>query len=582
MSIKAYAIKAHVAIDPKHPAEIYVRDVIAGRVVASKLVRLACERHLRDLSEGHKRGIYFDPISAQRAIDFFQFLKHSKGEWAGQPFQLSPWQQFIVYSIFGWKKADVTRRFRVVHVEVARKNGKTTKLGGIGLYLLVADGEPGAEIYCAATKKDQARILFNEVERMRKSSPSLKKMILSFKDNLNIPATNSKFEPLGSDEDTLDGLNPHGALVDELHAHKDRGLWDVLDTATGSRRQSLLMAITTAGFNRESVCYRQHEYGEKVLEQVIDDDSFFVFIACLDPGDDWEDERNWPKANPGLGVSVKLESLRVQANKAKNDPAALNAFLRLRLNVWTQQNTRWMPIEAWNECVGFSMAGIDARVLRAQVLEQLAGKVCYAGLDLSSKIDLTAYVKLFPPTEEIPKYVAICRFYMPEDNVGRRVKEDRVPYDVWIREGFITATPGNVVDYDWIKGDILRDAKTFEIRELAFDPYNATQTAIQLKNEGITTVEFRQGFLSMSEPTKELMKIVLQKKLAHLSDPVLRWNAANVVVKQDEAGNLKLNKDKSPEKIDGLVALVMALGRAIANPGESGESVYETRGILTL
>jgi phage terminase large subunit-like protein len=576
------SIKVYIATDPKHPVEIYVRDVIAGRIVASKLVRLACERHLRDLSDGHKRGLRFDPVSAQRAVDFFQFLKHSKGEWAGQSFELSPWQQFIVYSIFGWKKADGTRRFRVAHVEVARKNGKTTLWAGVGLYLFFADGEPGAEVYCAATKKDQARILFNEAERMRKASPSLKKRILSFKDNMNVPATNSKFEPLGSDEDTLDGLNPHGALVDELHAHKDRGLWDVLDTATGSRRQSLLAAITTAGFNRESVCYRQNEYGQKVLDQVIDDDSFFVYVACLDQGDDWEDERNWPKANPGLGVSVKLESLRVQANKAKNDPAALNAFLRLRLNVWTQQNTRWMPIEAWNECVGFSMAGIDAKVLRAQVLEQLAGKVCYAGLDLSSKIDLTAYVKLFPPTEEIPKFIAVCRFYMPEDNVARRVKEDRVPYDVWIREGFITATPGNVVDYDWIKGDILRDAKAFELRELAFDPYNATQTAIQLKNEGIQTVEFRQGFLSMSEPTKELMKIVLQKKLAHLSDPVLRWNAANVVVKQDEAGNLKLNKDKSPEKIDGLVALVMALGRAIANPGESGESVYETRGILTL
>jgi phage terminase large subunit-like protein len=567
-------------LDTKHPAEVYARDGMAGRIVVSKYVRLACARHVRDLGDASKRGLHFDPVSAQRAIDFFQFLKHSKGEWAGQSFELSSWQQFIVYSIFGWKKADGTRRFRVAHVEVARKNGKTTLWSGIGLYLFFADGEPGAEVYCAATKKDQARILFSEAERMRKASPSLKKRILSFKDNMNVPATNSKFEPLGSDEDTLDGLNPHGALVDELHAHKDRGLWDVLDTATGSRRQSLLAAITTAGFNRESVCYKQNEYGQKVLEQVLDDDSFFVYIACLDAGDDWEDERNWPKANPGLGVSVKLESLRVQANKAKNEPTALNAFLRLRLNVWTQQNTRWMPIDKWNECVGYSLAGIDAKVLRGKVLGELAGKHCYAGLDLSSKVDLTAYVKVFPPGEGNDKFVAICNFYMPEDNVYKRVKEDRVPYDLWIREGFITATPGNVVDYDWIKGDILRDAAKFEIRELAFDPYNAMQTATQLKNEGIQTVEFRQGFLSMSEPTKELMKIVLQKKLAHLSDPVLRWNAANVVVKQDEAGNLKLNKDKSPDKIDGLVALVMGLGRAIANPGDAGGSVYETRGVL--
>jgi phage terminase large subunit-like protein len=573
--------KVYISTNPKHPVEVYVLSVIAGLVRASTLVRLACERHVRDLKIGHERGLHFDPVSAQRAIDFFQFLKHSKGEWAGQSFELSPWQQFIVYSIFGWKKADGTRRYRVAHVEVARKNGKTTLWAGIGLYLFFADGEPGAEVYCAATKKDQARILFNEAERMRKASPSLKKRILSFKDNMNVPGTNSKFEPLGADQDTLDGLNPHGALVDELHAHKSRGLWDVLDTATGSRRQSLLAAITTAGFERESICYKQHEYGEKVLEQVIDDDSFFVYIACLDPGDDWEDERNWPKANPGLGVSVKLDSLRIQAAKAKNEPTALNAFLRLRLNVWTQQNTRWMPIEAWNECTGFDMAGIDAKMLRAQVLEQLAGQMCYAGLDLSSKVDLTAFVKVFPPTEEIPKFVAVCRFYMPEDNVPRRVKEDRVPYDVWIREGFITATPGNVVDYDWIKADILKDAAQFEIKELAFDPYNATQMSTQLQQEGITTVEFRQGFISMSEPTKELMKIVLQKTLAHLSDPVLRWNAANVVVKQDEAGNLKLNKDKSPEKIDGLVALVMGLGRAIADP-LAGGSIYDKQGVMTL
>jgi phage terminase large subunit-like protein len=575
------SIKLYTATNPKHPAEVYVREVIAGRILASKWVILACKRHLRDLATGAARGLYFDPVSAQRAIDFFLFLNHSKGEWAGLSFELSPWQQFIVYSIFGWKKADGTRRFRVAHVEVARKNGKTTLWAGIGLYLFFADGEPGAEVYCAATKKDQARILFNEAERMRKASPALKKRILSFRDNMNVPATNSKFEPLGADQDTLDGLNPHGALVDELHAHKTRGLWDVLDTATGSRRQSLLAAITTAGFERESICYKQHEYGEKILEQVIDDDSFFVYIACLDRDDDWEDERNWPKANPGLGVSVKLDSLRIQCAKAKNEPTALNAFLRLRLNVWTQQNTRWMPIEAWNECTGFSVAGIDPIVLQKQILERLTGQLCMAGLDLSSKVDLAAYVKLFLPTEAIPKFVAICRFYMPEDNVWKRVKEDRVPYDVWIREGFITATPGNVVDYDWIKSDILKDAKIFQMKELAFDPYNATQMSTQLQKEGITTVEFRQGFLSMSEPTKELMKIVLQKTLAHLSNPVLRWNAANVVVKQDEAGNLKMNKDKSPEKIDGLVALVMALGRAIASPGES-DSVYETRGVLLL
>lgn len=568
-----------IKVDPKHPAEQYVRDAISGKVVVGHLVRLACERHVRDLKHGAERGLYFDVRAAQRAIDFYGFLRHSKGEFGGKVFVLSPWQIFIVYSLFGWRRAGGTRRFRVAHVEVARKNGKTTLWCGIGLYMLFADGEPGAEVYCAATKKDQARLLFHEAERMRKSSPSLKKRVQSFRDNLSIVATASKFEPLGADSDTLDGLNVHCALVDELHAHKTRDLWDVLDTATGARRQPLMAAITTAGFNRLSICYKQNEYGQKVLEGVLEDDSFFIYIATIDKDDDWEAEKNWAKANPGLGVSVNVDDLRRKAKKAKDEPSALNAFLRLHLNVWTQQDTRWMPLDKWNACAGFPMVGKDPKSLEAEVLEMLAGRECYGALDLSSKIDLTAYVKVFPPTEALPKYVAICRFYMPEDNVAERVKKDRVPYDVWIREGFITATPGNVVDYDFIEADVLRDAARFEFKEIAFDPYNATQVAVRLGKESLTMVEFRQGFLSMNEPTKELMVVVINKTLAHLSNPVLRWMAANMVVKQDEAGCLKPNKDKSQEKIDGIVALIMGLGRAIANPADDAG---DFEGVMTL
>lgn len=583
-----------MSINHNHPAEVYARDVAAGRIVASKWVRLACKRHLRDLEVGKKRGLYFDPRAAQRALDFFRFLRHSKGEWAGQEFELGPWQQFIVYSLFGWKKSDGTRRFRVAHVEVARKNGKTTLWAGVGMYLFFADGEPGAEVYCAATKKDQARILFSEAERMRKASPALAQRISKFRDNMNVIATASKFEPLGSDEDTLDGLNIHGALVDELHAHKTRALWDVLDTATGARRQPLLAAITTAGFNRESICWKQHEYGERVLEGLVEDDSFFVYIACLDKDDDWDDEENWPKANPNLGISVKLDDLRRKANKAKNETTALNSFLRLHLNVWTQQNTRWMPLDKWNECVGASLSGSDACVLRKEIEAELAGRRCYAALDLSSKIDLTCYLKLFPPIESDPRWIVVPRFFMPEDNVQKRVKEDRIPYDVWIREGFIEATEGNVVDYDYIiravagyddpvsKQHLAGDRDRYEILEIAFDPWNATQTANDLKKQDLVVVEFRQGYASMSEPTKHLMTLVLGKKLAHLGNPVLRWMAGNMVVKSDEAGNLKPNKDKSSEKIDGIVSLIMAIGRAIANPEPDGGSVYETRGILLI
>jgi len=594
-----------------HPAEIYAQKAARGEIVCSHFVRLAAQRHLRDIENGHKRGLYFDPRSGQDAIDFFGFLRHSKGEWANNVFELEPWQLFIVWCIFGWRRDGGTRRFRSAYVEVARKNGKSTLCAGIGLYLFFADGEPGAEVYCAATKKDQARIVFAEAERMRAASPGLAKRITKFRDNMNVPGTASKFEPLGADEDTLDGLNIHGYIVDELHAHKTRGLLDVLDTATGARRQPMGFKITTAGFNRETICWKEHDYSVKVLEETVDDDTTFAFIACLDEGDNWEDEDNWPKANPNLGISVKPDDLRRKAHKAKQEPTALNSFLRLHLNVWTQQETRWMPIDKWNECVGFSLKDRDAKVLLTELEKRLEGRLCFGALDLSSKIDLTCWLKLFPPAEDDPRWILIPKFFMPEDNVEQRVKKDRVPYDVWIREGFITATEGNVVDYDEIKATIIGDPylglshiaaspepgqvvtvpnpyiarkgdrDRYRIEEIGFDPWNATQVAVDLQKAGMKMVEVRQGFATLSEPTKQLMTLVLGKKLAHLGNPVMRWMASNIVVRQDPAGNIKPDKEKSPEKIDGVVALIIAQSRAIATPPK-GRSVYETRGVMTI
>jgi phage terminase large subunit-like protein len=560
-----------------HPAEIYAREAAAGRIACSRWVRLAAKRHLRDLEDAPGRGLRFNVEAGQRAIDFFGFLRHSKGEWNGKAFQLEPWQAFIVWSIFGWKRKDGLRRFRSAYVEVPRKNGKSTLCAGIGLYLFFADDEGGAEVYCAATKKDQARIVFEEAVKMRASSPSLAKRIVKNRDNMHTFA-GQKFEPLGADEDTLDGLNIHGYIVDELHAHKSRGLLDVLDTATGARRQPLGFKITTAGFNRESICWKEHEYGTRILEQVIEDDSTFVYIACLDDGDDWELEKNWQKANPNYDISVKVDDLRRKALKAAQEPTALNSFLRLHLNQWTQQETRWMPLDKWNACVGESLAGVDAKVLREQMAEKLAGRRCFGGLDLSSKIDLTAWVLLFPPSEDDPRWIVLPRFWIPDENVLERVKKDRVQYDVWIREGFISTTEGNVVDYDEIRAAIVRDRQRYDLVECAFDPWNATQLAVDLGKDAVKAVEFRQGYASMSGPTNELMALVVGRKLAHLANPVLRWQAGNLVVKQDEAGNVKPDKAKSSEKIDGIVGLVMALGRAIATPAK-GRSIYETRGI---
>jgi phage terminase large subunit-like protein len=558
----------------------YAQKAASGEVLVSKYVRQAAERFLDDLQTGHERGIFFDPEAAQHIVNFFELLKHSKGEWAGKTLTLETWQRFIVENIFGWKKADGLRRFRTAHIEVARKNGKSTLLGGVGLYLLVADGEAGAEIYSAATAKEQARILFDASADMRDASPALTKLVGRVRNNLHFAQTKSKFQPLSSDYGTLDGLNVHAALADELHAWPTRSLWDVLATATAARRQPLLLAITTAGFNRETLCWKQRDYASKVLAEIIQDDSFFAFVACLDEGDDWEDEKNWPKANPNLNVACKVEDLRAKAKQAAEEPTALNDFLRLHLNMWTQQDVRWMPMAAWDKCSGIEQTE-DPKRGRERWLEELRGSACFGGLDLSSTTDLTAYVLIFPPDGVRTKYRVLPWFFVPEENIANRARKDRVPYPVWVREGFITATPGNVVDYAFVRKTINDTAAEYDLQKIGVDTWNARQLITELtEHDGIECEEFRQGFASMSAPTKSLMRLVLAGEIEHANNPVLRWNASNAVVVQDAAGNIKPDKSKATERIDGIVALIEAVGEADANPGTG--SIYETRGILTL
>lgn len=548
----------------------YIDDVLAGRRVAGRWERAAVARHVRDLDEGKGRGLWFNEHAGQHVIEFFGFLKHSKGEWAGKVFELEGWQAFLLWSLFGWMQADGLRRFRTAYVEVARKSGKSTLAAGIGLYLLDADGEPGAEVYTAATKRDQARIVHSEAIRMRDSSPWMAARIQKFKDNLSIAGTASKYEPLGRDADSLDGLNVHGAIIDELHAHKNREMWDILDTATGSRRQPMILGITTAGYDRKSICWEMHEYTEKVLSGVIEDDRHFGVIYAMDEGDAWEDERNWQKANPNLGVSKKLEDMRRKAARAKEAPAALNAFLRLELNVWTQVDKRWLDPDDWQACGGEVDEGA------------LAGRLCFAGLDLASTIDLAALTLVFPPEGGEKVYRVVWRFWCPGDRVQERTHKDRVPYEAWAKGGWIRMTEGNVIDYDWILHDIEEAAHSFSIRRLAFDPWNSSWMATKLQNLGLEVVEFRQGYVSMSAPMKELEKKVIGRTLAHGGNPVARWMAANVVATQDPAGNLKPDRARSIEKIDGIVALVMGIGLAMRDDGSSGRSVYEERGVRAL
>jgi len=536
-------------------ADEYIAAVISGEIVAGELVRLACQRHARDLEDGHTRGLRFDRAKAQRVIDFFGFLRHSKGEWANQQFTLEPWQQALTWILFGWVHTGTGyRRFRTAIVELARKNGKSTWAAGVALFLTIADGEQGAEVFSVAVKRDQARLVHGEATRMVAKSPSISKVLKRGRDNLHSLQSNSKFEPLAYEEDSLDGLNPHGVIADEVHAWKNRLLWDVLFTAMGARRQPLLLGISTAGYDRESVFFQQHDYSIKVLKGIVEDDSWFCWITCLDEEDDWEDESTWVKANPNLGTTIRLEELRSAAAKAKASPAELNSFLRLRLNKWTSSHTAWMPMDKWELC----SAPVGA--------EALKGRPCFGGLDLSTTTDVSAFVLLFPPCGDDRKWSVLPNLFLPEEAIEQRSKRDRVPYDQWRRQGFFNLTPGNVIDYDYIRAKVQELASQYDIREIAFDRYNSSQIVTQLMGDGFTMVPFGQGYVDMNSPVKRLMELVLTGDLAHGGNPVLRWMANNCMAATDPAGNIKLDKSKSREKIDGMVALAMALGRAILTP----------------
>lgn len=553
-----------------HPAEQYARDVIDGKIVASKWVRLACERHFHDLEHGHERGLWFDVDAAERVLKFKGMLKHSKGKWAGENLILEPWQQFRSWCMYGWKRADGTRRFRSSYTEVARKNGKSTDGAGDGLYLGFADFEPGAEVYSAATKRDQARIVHQEAIRMVRKNKTLRKYIKIYKDNLSLEDTASKYEPLGGDSDSMDGLNVHGAIVDELHAHKNRETLELLETATGAREQPMIIMITTAGENRKSVCYEKHEYTRKVLQGWKDgsyvDDTWFGLIYSLDDEDikeeRWFDESLWIKANPNLGVSKSLEDLRMKAQRASQMAAALNNFLRRELNVWVTGTVKWTNMEKWRE------AGKADPIPALQKPEQLKKHTAFGALDLSSVSDITAFVMAFPAPDEY--FDIICRFWIPEDALDvvptYRSTDDAKMLKRWVKEGYIEATPGNHIDHDFIYAQLENDAKDFTIQQSAFDRWGASSVTQTLEKMGMTMVEFGQGYASMNPPMKELERLILSGKIRHGNHPVLTWMMDNLIAHVDPAGNMKPAKDKSRDKIDGAVAMIMALDLALRNP----------------
>jgi phage terminase large subunit-like protein len=541
-----------------HPAEQYMRDVMSGAVLACRYVKLAVLRHLRDLVTGHARGLWFDRAAAIRRIEFFQFCRHFEGEWAGQVIEPAPHQQIIRWCVNGWKKKDGTRRFHTVYEEVGRKAGKSTCLGSEGLYLAFFDNEAGSQVYTAATKFKQARIVHQSSVQMVKASPALRRKINTCRDNLNVEATASRYEPLGQDSNTEDGLNVHGALIDEYHAHPDAFMYNVLKNGTGSRRNWVLWVITTAGFDKSSACYQEREYAVGILEGIFENDAYFAIIFTLDKEDmeNWQDTKNWIKANPLIGITPKWENMLELAQEAAEKPSMRNDFLTKRLNIWTDSLMSWITPEQWDKC----NAAVDTEGLR--------GRRCIGAFDLSSTIDMTAWVLCFLPEVDGDPYQFLFRFFVPQQDIDSRFPNKQIALQIknWIRLGYITATPGNSIDYDFVESQIKEDAEKYEIIEIAYDKYNATQMVMNLQKYDFEMVEFPQTPISMSPGIKDFEIKVLRGLIAHGGNPVMKWMISCVELWSDSNGNVKIvkpDRGKSVKRVDGPVAASMALDRAV-------------------
>lgn len=488
---------------------------------------------------------HFDTDAADRAVAFFaECLMHVTGQWRGQPFILADWQKTIVRDVFGWKRPDGTRKYRTVFIAVPRKAGKTTLAAGLALYCLYADGEAGGQVINAAADRQQASLCFDAAQGMVRAEPVLNERSQVYRRSIVVPNTGSAYYAISSEAGTKHGLNCSYIGADELHAWPDRDLWDVLTTSTGARRQPLTVVTTTAGYDRHSICYEQWDYAIKVRDGLIEDDTFYPAIFAADEGDDWTDPDVWKKAHPGLGISVSMDYFEQEAAKARALPSYENTFRRLLLNQWTESDVRWLSIDAWDAC--------------NDELPDLEGATCYAGLDLSSTTDITALVLAFPIDGKV---YLMPFFWVPQEALAARTRRDRVPYDVWARDGLIETTPGAVIDYDVIRARINELSERYHIKEIAIDRWNAAQLSTQLSGDGFEMVGFGQGFASMGSPTKELERLIIGKEIAHDGNPVMRWMASNVSVETDAAGNMKPSKKKSTERIDGIVASIMAIGR---------------------
>lgn len=594
----------------------YIHDVLSGKIIACRFVRLACQRHIDDIKHGKERGLSFNRERAAHAVKFFSFLKLWKGrEYKGKEYVLSPHFMFITWVLMGWYRADKTRRFRKAYIEMARKGSKTTYAGGLGAYFFVADGEHGAEVYCTAVKRDQAKLVWENIRNLTRSSWFAKKIVY-LANNLSVPETNSKCEALASDSKSLDGLDTHFASLDELHAHPTREVHDLIDDSIGARSQPLVLIITTAGFNQTGICFETREYLTQVLKGVIQDDSFFGVIYTLDTAkdwpdlkgnkdadkyppseieDDWTNEEIWVKAAPGLigitqkgtkfglndknlplpGYMTKLEDMRDKCRIAIQMPSAQNNFMTKRLNIWTQQEDRWIDLAMW-----------DRNNIRPVTEELCRGRTSYGGIDLSFVEDMTVWVQLFPDDNDLLD--VLIRVWCPKAKLFDAKNKYRSQYQAWAEQGFLQTTEGNLIDEDYIRAQIVEDNTKFKIDSISIDRgFHGYTFASKLDEElGGTdkspkVVACGMGWVSMNGPCREFERRLLAEKLNHGGNPILRWMADNVAVKVNPTGGGKSpNKATSQGKIDGIVGILLGLDRILRTIPD--ESVYEERGVLMI
>jgi len=563
---------------PEHWGKGHYRDVPVCRLV--KAVR---QRQINDLLRSQQNDPAFpyryDDELGDKVVKFFSYLRHVEGEWKGQRFILVDWQEWdIIRPLFGWvHKETGYRRFRTAYIEIPRRNTKSTMCAGITSYMLLGDSEHRGQVFSAATKEEQALIVWEVARDMILASPELRDYIEPFKKVLYCPRLGSKFKPLGRDSRTQDGLSVHCGVIDEYHEHKTTGMLDVLSSGRGSRRQPLLAVITTAGFGTHSPCKKESDMVKRVITGQANNDSYFGYVATVDDPLKWDDPVEWQKANPNFGISVYADGFKAEFEEAKLSPHKQNGFKCKKLNIWTEQASRWISMEAYSKC--------DSEFNP----EMLRGKRCFGGLDLGITRDLSAFALAFQDDKQkepiikdgkllLPKVYLLMKFWIPEETKFERSRIEGVPYAQWADEGWITTTPGNSTRYDIIRRDIMQLAESYEIAEIAIDRAHAHQLMVELADDGMTIVKHAQTMLAMNFPCRSFEELILQGRLVHGNNPVLRWQVSNVAIVKDGNENIKVVKDKSGDRVDGVVASAMAIGRLLAAP-EPVNFVYNTTGV---